>query len=171
MDQGRQTRLPIHEADSDNGPIHSSQGHAMARFLRRRSLAQLCTAALAAIAFANLPALAANAAGERSHKTAKSEVTRSRCRTSAAVRRRPPPNATDGCTGNVREGPTPGHVRGIHRGHNREGAERHRRSSKINRQSRPWLQSAASIYHASMHLSSYFQIGLSACEGKPTASH
>ncbi len=45
----------------------------MARFLRRRSLAQLCTAALAAVAFANLPALAAKASGERSHKAAKKQ--------------------------------------------------------------------------------------------------
>lgn len=86
----------------------------------------------------------------------KSKAARSRSKTSAAVRRRPPPNATDGCTGNAREGLTPGHVRGLHRDHHPEGADRHRRSSKINRQSRPWLQSAASIYHASMHLSSYF---------------
>lgn len=45
----------------------------MARFLRRRSLAQLCTAALTAVAFANLPVLAANASGERSHKAAKKQ--------------------------------------------------------------------------------------------------
>ncbi|EED69009.1 hypothetical protein [Comamonas testosteroni] len=43
----------------------------MVRFLRRRSLAQVCSAALTALAFASLPALAANADGERSHKAAK----------------------------------------------------------------------------------------------------
>lgn len=86
----------------------------------------------------------------------KSEATRSRSRTSGAARKRPPPNATGGCTENAREDPTPGHVLGTHRGHNPESAERHRRSSKINRQSRLQLQSAACIYHGNMHLSSYF---------------
>lgn len=43
----------------------------MLRLSRRDSLAHLCTAALAAVALAHLPAFPANAAVERSHKAAR----------------------------------------------------------------------------------------------------
>ncbi|WP_294257726.1 hypothetical protein [uncultured Comamonas sp.] len=43
----------------------------MIRLHRRHLLAHLCTAALATVALAHLPALAASAGGERGHKAAK----------------------------------------------------------------------------------------------------
>lgn len=43
----------------------------MLRLSRRDSLARLCTAALAAVSLAHLPAFPANAAVERSHKAAR----------------------------------------------------------------------------------------------------
>lgn len=87
----------------------------------------------------------------------KNKAARSRSRTPAAAQRKPLPNATGDCTGNAREDRTPGHARGIHRGHNPEGAERHRRSSKINRQSRLCSYKVLHVSTmGSMHLSSYF---------------